>query len=282
MFSGGARAKNAKNAKSSKAAGKRIGGAAEENVGDMSPEHLLSHKGKDFLALLTEIGYRYFMVPIPKTYLTILVPEAKLVKDLVTKIKSNNWDEERKAYQIIDMLFIPHNLANYAGIQASISASPTKKHVLSNRKNYPFTILSADPSAKKLTIEGADKDATLTQIRFTPVNEKDRPVIFMALSGAFPKIHETRLPEPKMRYEKYTPPAIDALPVKKGGAPLVSDEEKYTRFMHLLIAENCGCLLPLYTPSADTWATQWDLLPQHTQDAILAVEYDYAAGRGCS
>ena len=268
MFSGGAARRNGRN-------NLRQGGAGEEGAGDMSPEHLLSYKGKEFLALLTEIGYRYFMVPIPKTYLTILVPDAKLVKELVNKIKSNNWEEEKKAYQIIDMLFIPHNLTNYEIISAAISASPAKKYTLSNRKNFPFVILSADAAAKKLTIEGMDAAvATLTQIRFRPVNEKDHPVMFMALTGAFPKIHETRLPEPKIRYEKYTPPnsAAGQGVVAKGGGTAVSDADKYMKFLYLLLAQNCGCMLPLYTQSVDTWIPQWELLPPHTRDAILATE----------
>ena len=247
------------------------GGAArrKQGGGNMSPEHYMNTAAKGFLDLLITIGYKYFIIPPKGCYLTILVPDAKLLKELKAMIESNDHEQERRAYQILDLLFVPHNLANYSKLTTSLKDNMLE---LTNRHSDKFVITSVDATKHKLLVSGAgDKMATLQPMAFNPVNENDRAIVFMSLSDAFPRIYPDKI-KGGAKFEKFVP----TTPNVTGGCQKNSqqDEERYIKYLHLLYnTPLCGCMLPAYAGNSSVWNMQWDYLPENTRHAISAVTY---------
>lgn len=250
------------------------GGAARRKCGggNMSPEHYLNTDAKGFLDLLTTIGYKYFIIPPKGCYLTILVPDAKLLKELKAMIDSNDHEQERKAYQLLDLLFVPHNLTNYSKISSGIKDGALE---LTNRHNDKFVVTSVDAGKNKVVIAAnGDKTATLQPMRFNPVNAQDHAIVFMSISEAFPRIYPGKV-SGGAKFEKFVPPA--AAGVTGGGGShrnSQQEEERYIKYLHLLYnTPSCGCMLPAYAGNSSTWNMQWDYLPETARSAINSAAY---------
>lgn len=238
----------------------------------MSPEHYLSTDGKGFLDLLTVIGYKYFMIPPKGRYLTILVPDAKLLKDLKAMIDSNDREQERKAYQILDLLFVPHNLANYSKLSAGLKESKDNMLELTNRHSDKFVITAIDAAKNKVSIAAeGNKMATLQPMRFSPVNAQDHAVVFMSITEAFPRIYNEKI-KGGAKFEKFDPPALGA--TGGGRQNQQQDDIRYIKYLHILYnTQYGGCMLPAYAGSSSMWNMQWDYLPDTTRAAIDGTSY---------
>jgi hypothetical protein len=252
------------------------GGALRKKAGggNMSPEHYLSTDGKGFLDLLTLIGYKYFMIPPKGRYLTILVPDAKLLKELKGMIESNDREQERKAYQLLDLLFIPHNLSNYDRISGGIKDSADGKYVITNRHSDKFVVSGVDSAKKQVTIIGeGDKPAILQPMNFNPVNQHDYAVVFMSIATSLPKIYGEKI-KGGAKFEKFAPVESSAKTGGGGANRDVSAEAvRYIKYLYLIYTQPNGCLLPAYSNNSIAWNMQWQYLPEAAKELIVNTQY---------